>query len=125
MMENIQQCKLNWGGSGSSDGKSSTSHAGTRVRIPVETLLGAPNACMRGEGIISYKSHIASVSLTDWCIMIFLKKKLKKRYIIKVINKSYGLSTHYILSLIMYMVKMELYYSHYNKIHTYIKTWCP
>ncbi len=32
---------------------------------------------MRGEEIISCKSHITSVSLTDWCIMILFKTKLK------------------------------------------------
>ncbi len=34
---------------------------------------------MRVEEITSYKSHIASVSFTDWCIMIFFKKKKKKK----------------------------------------------
>ncbi len=36
--------------------------------------VGSPNAWMRGEEITSCKSHIASVSLIDWGIMIFLKK---------------------------------------------------
>ncbi len=34
--------------------------------------LGSTNAWMRGEEITSCKSHIASVSLTDWCIMFFV-----------------------------------------------------
>ncbi len=33
---------------------------------------------MRGEEITSCKSHIAPVSLTDWCIMIFIFKKNSK-----------------------------------------------
>ncbi len=34
---------------------------------------------MREEEIASCKSHIASVSFTNWCIMIFLKKKEFKK----------------------------------------------
>ncbi len=49
----------------------------TWVWIPVGDWLGSPNAWMRREEITNCKSHIASVSLTDWCIMIF-KKCLKK-----------------------------------------------
>ncbi len=44
---------------------------GTWVRIPVGAWLVTLNAWMRGEEITSCKSHIASVSLTDWRIMIF------------------------------------------------------
>ncbi len=48
---------------------------GTQVRIPVGAWLRSPNACMRGEEITSCKkNHIASVSLTDWCIMIKIKE---------------------------------------------------
>ncbi len=43
---------------------------GTQVWIPVGAWLGSPNAWMRGEEITSCKSHIASVNLTDWHIMI-------------------------------------------------------
>ncbi len=50
---------------------------GTWVRIPVRAKLGSPNACMGREEITSCKSHIASVSLTDWCIMLYKKKKTK------------------------------------------------
>ncbi len=34
---------------------------------------------MRGEEITSCKRHIASVSLTKWCIMILKKEKKKKK----------------------------------------------
>ncbi len=49
---------------------------GPGVRIPVETWHGSPNAWMRGEEIASCKSHIASVNLTDQCIMIFFFKDM-------------------------------------------------
>ncbi len=48
---------------------------GIQVRILVGVWLGSPNACMGGEEITSCKNYIASVSLTDWCIMIFIKRK--------------------------------------------------
>ncbi len=40
--------------------------------------IGSPNAWMRGEEITSCKIHVALVSLTDWCIIIFKKVKKKK-----------------------------------------------
>ncbi len=48
------------------------------LRTQVWSLMWAwiesPYAWMRGEKITSCKSHIASVSLTNWCIMIKKKK---------------------------------------------------
>ncbi len=58
-------------GRDSSVGKSSAFQAGNPGSNPGGGLTWAPNACMRGEEIISCKSHIASVCLTDWCIMSF------------------------------------------------------
>ncbi len=49
-----------------------------QVPIPVEAWFRSLNAWMRGEEIISCNSHIASVNLTDWCIMIFFLRKKKK-----------------------------------------------
>ncbi len=43
---------------------------GTCVRIPVGAWLRSTNAWMRGEEITSCKGHIASVILTNWCILI-------------------------------------------------------
>ncbi len=40
------------------------------------------------------KSHIASVSLTDWCIMIILKKKNKKRHLQGHLTSMFMLHTH-------------------------------
>ncbi len=50
----------------------------TRVQILVGAWIGSPNAWMREEEIASCKSHIPSVSLTNWCILIFKKRKKKK-----------------------------------------------
>ncbi len=56
------------GWSDSSVGTSSASQSGDPGSNP--SWLRSPNACMRGEEIASCKSHIPSVSLTNWCIMI-------------------------------------------------------
>ncbi len=62
---------------------------GICVRIPVGAWLDSPNAWMRGEEIARCKSHITSVSLTDWCIMIF--KIIRRRYV-KAARLSYRCS---------------------------------
>ncbi len=68
-------------GRDSSVGKASVSHTwGPRFESQWGLDLGHINAWMIGEEITSCKSHIAPVSLTDWCIMIFIlnKNKLNK-----------------------------------------------
>ncbi len=65
-------------GGDSSVGKLSASHAG--VWIQLGAWLGSPNAWMTGGEITSCKKHKTSVSLTDWCIMIFVLKKEKKKF---------------------------------------------
>ncbi len=50
---------------------------GTQVRIPVGAWLGSSQ---RERKRLPTVCHIASISLTDWCIMIFyFKKKTKKK----------------------------------------------
>ncbi len=70
-LEYKRSCKkYTVGGRDSSVGKSSAYLAGDPGSNPSGGL--TPKACMRGEDITTCKSYIASVNLTDFCIMICL-----------------------------------------------------
>ncbi len=106
---NIIECYIGWD---SSVGKSSASQAGDPGSNPGEGLT-CVTQCMNEMG----KSYIASVSLTDWCIMIVSKKK--KNYIFFVICDIYDIKLN------QWMAYMHYYYQTKNKLklNMYVSNW--